>query len=334
MQNNYCLISQGNYMKPEYFDYILEINRLHSISAAAKTLHIQQSTLRSIVKSIEDECGFLIFQRTPTCLITTPAGKQFMDVAWEISIRYNELLAIKQREIVSSSRAIKVITSPSTSTFLPCEIVKYFRRFELQGNLVFEEADKRTLESHILEHTSNIAISFLTSMEIANLQDQEEQGQFELKKILSDRLYLTVADSHPLARQAFVDVDSLYKERIAVCSIVRNDPVLGDFFYRKGLNITAFSDINLVCQAILEQKFVGLLPGYSVCTSSAYESGMLRMVNVKNTKHINQFYLCLLHLREKFLRYQEKVMLSCIQEYFQDFLKEPPEFNVCVERFP
>lgn len=220
-------------MKLEYFDYILEVDRLHSISAAARSLHMRQSTLRSIVKSVEDEYGFLIFQRTPSRVITTPAGEQFMAAAWEISIRYNELLALKQRDIISSSRAIKVLITSTIATSLPCEIIKYFRRFEVQGNLVFEEADKTELETHIADHTANISLSYLTLRELTDLQDQTEKSDFVLEKLLIDHLYLVTAEGHPLARRPFVSIETISNERIAVCKISRNDSVLGNFYYQK-----------------------------------------------------------------------------------------------------
>ncbi|MBM6722611.1 helix-turn-helix domain-containing protein [Pseudoflavonifractor phocaeensis] len=52
-------------MKLEHFRYFLEIGRLHSISAAARSLHIRQTTLSAIVKGAEEELGYPIFRRTP-----------------------------------------------------------------------------------------------------------------------------------------------------------------------------------------------------------------------------------------------------------------------------
>ena len=86
-------------MKLEHFRYLLEINRLHSISAAARALHIRQTTLSAMVKAVEEEVGFPIFQRAPTGVIATPAGEQFMALAWEINVKYDELLSLKQRSI-------------------------------------------------------------------------------------------------------------------------------------------------------------------------------------------------------------------------------------------
>ena len=86
-QTDYSIIFKEVIMKLEHFHYLLEIYRLHSISAAARKLHIKQTTLSAIVKAAEEEIGFSIFQRTPGGVTTTPAGEELMSLAWEINLR-------------------------------------------------------------------------------------------------------------------------------------------------------------------------------------------------------------------------------------------------------
>lgn len=96
-------------MKLEYCSYLLEINQLHSISAAAKSLHIGQTTLNAIVKRVEEELGFAIFQRTPNGVTATEAGTRLMEILWEINVHYEELLRIKKRD----ASDVPLITIPS-----------------------------------------------------------------------------------------------------------------------------------------------------------------------------------------------------------------------------
>ena len=58
-------------MRLEKLQYLLEINRSHSISAAAKNLNLKQTTLSFTIKTIEEELGFTIFKRIPTGVNTT-----------------------------------------------------------------------------------------------------------------------------------------------------------------------------------------------------------------------------------------------------------------------
>ena len=61
-------------MKIEHFKYLVEIDKHHTISAAAKALYMGQTTLSSIVKSMEEELGYSIFQRTPKGVVLTKKG--------------------------------------------------------------------------------------------------------------------------------------------------------------------------------------------------------------------------------------------------------------------
>ena len=115
-------------MKLEQFHYLLEINRLRSISAAARSLHIRQTTLSAMVKTVEEEVGFPIFQRAPTGVIATPAGEQFMSLAWEINVKYDELLSLKQRSI-DGSQTISLLLAPSLLPVLSIPLTQRFHKF-------------------------------------------------------------------------------------------------------------------------------------------------------------------------------------------------------------
>ena len=69
----------------EHFQYMLEIDRCRSISAAARSLGLVQTTLSSIVKTVESALGFPIFQRTPNGVAPTVLGEQ--------SVSYTHLAA-------------------------------------------------------------------------------------------------------------------------------------------------------------------------------------------------------------------------------------------------
>lgn len=52
------------FMKEERLRYLAEINRQHSISAAAKNLFLSQASLSSTLRETEKELGFPVFERT------------------------------------------------------------------------------------------------------------------------------------------------------------------------------------------------------------------------------------------------------------------------------
>ena len=62
-------------MRIENLQYVLEVTRAGSISAAAKKLWIGQTTLSAAIQTVEKELGMELFVRTAKGIIPTPKGK-------------------------------------------------------------------------------------------------------------------------------------------------------------------------------------------------------------------------------------------------------------------
>ncbi|MFR1109748.1 MAG: LysR family transcriptional regulator [Anaerotruncus colihominis] len=95
MNTERCIRSGEWSIHLEHFQYMLEIDRCRSISAAARSLGLVQTTLSSIVKNVESALGFPIFQRTPNGVAPTVFGEQFLTLGGEIHVRFEELLRLK-----------------------------------------------------------------------------------------------------------------------------------------------------------------------------------------------------------------------------------------------
>ena len=68
-------------MRIEYLEYLLEVARSKSISAAAKRLYLSQTSLSAIVNSLEKELNIKIFQRTHKGIVLTAEGEQALELA-------------------------------------------------------------------------------------------------------------------------------------------------------------------------------------------------------------------------------------------------------------
>lgn len=63
------------------FIYAIEIERCGSINRAAQNLYLSQSNLSSCIKSLEEELGYKIFNRTSKGIAPTPEGYLFLQAA-------------------------------------------------------------------------------------------------------------------------------------------------------------------------------------------------------------------------------------------------------------
>lgn len=59
--------------------YVLEVANLHNITKAAEKLHLTQPTLSKMVKSLEDELGVILFDRSGKYVRLTDAGTAAME---------------------------------------------------------------------------------------------------------------------------------------------------------------------------------------------------------------------------------------------------------------
>lgn len=83
--------------------YILEIHNTGSFSEAARKLFVAQSSLSSSVRSLEDELGIKIFERSKNGAVLTVEGAEFVRYAAEI-VSKNEFILNRYKKPQSGSR--------------------------------------------------------------------------------------------------------------------------------------------------------------------------------------------------------------------------------------
>ena len=71
-------------MNIKHLQYMIEIERVGSISQAAKNLYVGQPNLSRILREVEDSVGFTIFERTHQGIRPTERGMAFLQHAHNI----------------------------------------------------------------------------------------------------------------------------------------------------------------------------------------------------------------------------------------------------------
>lgn len=303
-------------MKLEQFRYLLEINRLQSISAASRTLHIGQTTLSSIVKSCEREIGFTIFLRTPSGVSTTPVGEQFIRLAWEINLKYEHLLALRQRSIAGAVN-VNILLSPILSDRLALPIYDIFRQADFPGNLSLTEMKSEDISNAIIEHTANLGIGYLSERMLDESREAPQQNLLTIDTLLEDRIYLFVSKFHPLAQFRCIDITKLYQERLATVKSKNTDDMILGSMHAYFRSVTSFSNLSAMCQAISEQGMIGFLPGFAAKSMLHLSPEVFCMIVPKNTSFPNLLYLCLLRSKDRGLRPIESKLAAHIHSYFK-----------------
>lgn len=302
-------------MKFEHFHYLFEIDRYQSISSAAKALQIKQSSLRSIVKVMEREFGFTIFQRSTDGVTPTAKGEQLIALVREIDIRYEKLMSLKKHD-EHSARRVKVLLCPSINLGLSVPLASQYYQYNLPGNVIFEERQRSEIAPCILENAANLGVTYLTKDDIRKLLLLPE---IEVHVLAEDRRYLLVSKDHELAKTDTISADDIQDMDIATVtgfgSKTRQN--LGT----ENNRFFAYPNIALMKRAIVENKMVGVLFGYAIAQDEPLNASDYRVIPF--TTDAAPFNVCLLQRRVEELRHQERILSHCIIEHFKEFSITP-----------
>lgn len=109
--------------------YIVEVERLGSLSNAAKALFISQSTLSFAIKDLERELGFPLFERTRTGMRPTELGNDFLAKAHNALEAFSALET--QMEHSDKSRTVLRIAAVQSS-ILSCALYRFLPDYDRQ----------------------------------------------------------------------------------------------------------------------------------------------------------------------------------------------------------
>ena len=146
-------------------DYIYEIYRCGSFSAAARNLYITQPAISIAVKKEEQELGQPIFERSSSRLLLTDAGRTYIDAVEKLH-RIEEDLKVYCNDLSNLKTGALRIGASSfflSSIVLPV-VAEYSRRYP-GISLDVQEAPSLELQKRLLwiRWTSSVTPSTLLS---------------------------------------------------------------------------------------------------------------------------------------------------------------------------
>lgn len=224
-------------MDIKHLGYILEAYKCRSVNKAAQNVFISQPHLSSIIKGVENEVGYQIFNRTPSGLIATPQGRYFLENVEKIVNGWEGILSAPA--YFQDSGALSVCSTPSSFAF-QC-FLEYRRRFPADCCDTFLEGGLRETMKRIVDQQCSIGI--LTTLEhqipkYKQLADNYKLDFLKLKKGITMQVYM-YAD-HPLARaETVLKADLIQYPLVTDINLDKDDRIK---FTDKPSNILYVSD--------------------------------------------------------------------------------------------
>lgn len=303
-------------MKIEHFKYLVEIDKHHTISAAAKALYMGQTTLSSIVKSMEEELGYAIFQRTPQGVVLTKKGEQLMEIAREITEKYEEVVFLKD-DAAAPSHPLHILFAPSLAETLPLELNKRLREMDSGSMFKFSIAHRDRILPEVLRDAANIGVTYLFPDEYVDVVYSAAKYRIDVERIKKDRFYLVVGSRHRLAGRKSVALEDLKDIEVASesnFSFGGCERIFGSI-YKNAKSKTSFPNGVLICRALQNQELAALLPGNLIAGS--IDRDLYSVIELEHLDAPNEILICVIHKEKNNMNRLEKEAVHVIREYIK-----------------
>lgn len=177
-----------------------------TMTRAASRLHLTPSALSMLVRSMEDELGFRLFDRTTRRLVLTAAGQQLLPTVREVFDSLEQGIdAVRTAQEVRASLLV-VATSPLLASALVPEVIASYRQQYPQVRVRLVDAPVESLPALVREGGADLAVCTASS----------DVSDLAAIRLYSDPLMLVCPAGHPLAGQREVAWQALRDEPLVM----------------------------------------------------------------------------------------------------------------------
>jgi len=182
--------------------YFLEVANQGSFSKASQAIHLSQPTLSKMVKSLEEELGVVLLNRSTRHVELTDVGKVVQAHAQTIlNAKQNLLLAVADMVELRKGQFTLGLPPVIGASFFPKVISKFRKQYPDTQIQLVEEGSKR-IEQLLIAGSIDLGVVVLPV----------DEEQFEVVPIVQKHLNLAIPSSHPLSGRSKVQLSELKNE--------------------------------------------------------------------------------------------------------------------------
>jgi len=184
----------------------VSVAETNSFTKAAKALNLTQSAISHSVKSLEEQLGTCLIERSGKRLAITQDGKIYhkrcRKVISELDQAHREITNLKQW----SQGRIRIGATHSMVKYILPSVLREFRESFPRCEVVVESGDS----SSLIDKLDNAEIDYAFGMK------SKYPSWCEYEKLFSDELGFVTCSAHPWAGEDLVEIDKLEKESFLV----------------------------------------------------------------------------------------------------------------------
>jgi LysR family carnitine catabolism transcriptional activator len=234
-----------------------------SMTRAATRLHLTPSALSMLIRSMEDDLGMRMFERTTRRMVLTDAGKQFLPTVEQVFLQLDSGIANLQQSQRLKASQLRVAASPLLASALFPKVIASFRAQHPQVTVVLMDAPIDSLPDLVRRGEVDMAVCTANS-DVADLSSH---------LLYVDKLMLTCHVDHPLAQAREVSWQSLVDEPLILMRHGSGLRSLVDKTISKWCkHLQPAYEVSQVATAlglVAEGEGVSILPSYAISRAQA-----------------------------------------------------------------
>lgn len=311
-------------MKIEYLEYLVTLYEAGSVNKASKLLHTSPQNVSRVMKQLEDELDFTLFDRMAQGVVFNEEGKEVVSYAKKILTATNELkYAHKKKENSNKIEGhLNVVSTCTQNLYFLNDLMLNFNKIYPKIKLSLIETD--FINGIRLVNNNTNFIGFLPQFNIGNFSTTPAEYRNDLNfcKLNDDKICIIAAKDTPIGKQKSISFQALKDYDIAM--FVRNN--LDDSFWVKILKHYNLSHkISFVSgsgytfyKEILENDLIGLTSLKAFTSGDFYNNEKNKnRIQIIELRGENVFNNCLVTKKDIFI----EPHISCFLAYLKNVFK-------------
>lgn len=261
-------------MNLEQLEYVVEIAKTQSFSAASEHLHVTQSAISQSVHRLENELCMILFERSRHGTFPTPEGKQFIAKALDILQRIDELKSLNA-ETSSLTGDLHVATFPSVMPYL-VQTAADMKREHPQLNIAIEEKGSMEIIEDIRNNRTHLGFIAIYAKQL------REFDGLHFSPMYSGKLVVCTHHQSELAKLNRVTPEQLKEHKLALYRDGFIEDFLQEFTYDYGpLSILFKTNNSEAISTVLRNNIAATIGhDFSFHQHPLWKEGIAKMVEI------------------------------------------------------
>lgn len=301
-------------MKLEQLYQIIEIEKQHSISKAAKSLYIGRPSLSESLNSLEEEIGVSLFERMPGGVVATPEGLDILRIAKRILEGVDEILDYR-KQIHQLHGDVEFYISPSFRFIFSTLLLEFQRNFP-KAKLNLKTMSSEEVIETISDGRGSLGLIMWGCLPQHKLSNLQSIG-IDYEAFRLHTMFLYVSKNNPLSKENSVTLEKLRNEKFIAYSLKQWTSI--NQLVQADSDALLIIDRGTMMEMISQNRGVTILPETLSEGNLYYYDGSIKMIPIEGDNNFRDVIECLIWTSKRRLTLLEEKTLLLIKEILLNF---------------